>query len=112
MKDFMFIFRQPNYDYSNISPKDMQAMTEKWQAWVGGIVAQGKFASHGSRLATEGKVLKPGGVITDGPFVELRERIGGFIVVKAESLDDAITLAHGCPAIDLGGSVEVRPLYE
>ena len=87
-------------------------MTEKWQAWVGGIVAQGKFGSHGSRLAVEGKVLKPGGVITDGPFVELRERLGGFIIVKAESLDDAITLAHGCPAIDMGGSVEVRPLSE
>lgn len=112
MKDFMFLFRQPNYDYSNTSPKEMQALAEKWQAWVAGIEAQGKFGSHGARLAMEGKVLKPGGVITDGPFVELRERLGGFVVVKAESLDDAITLAHGCPAIDMGGSVEVRPLYE
>jgi len=112
MKDFMFLFRQPSFDYSNTSPKDMQALTEKWQAWVGGIVAQGKFASQGARLAMEGKVLRPGGVITDGPFVELRERLGGFVIVKAESLDDAITLAHGCPAIDMGGSVEVRPLYE
>ncbi|HEY5751467.1 MAG TPA: YciI family protein [Chryseolinea sp.] len=108
----MFLFRQPNYDYSNTSPKDMQALAEKWKAWVAGIEAQGKFGSHGARLAVEGKVLKPGGVITDGPFVELRERLGGFVVVKAESLDDAITLAHGCPAIDMGGSVEVRPLYE
>jgi hypothetical protein len=112
MKDFMFLFRQPNYDHSNTSPKEMQALAAKWQTWVAGIEAQGKFGSHGARLAMEGKVLKPGGVITDGPFVELRERLGGFVVVKAESLDDAITLAHGCPAIDMGGSVEVRPLYE
>jgi len=111
MKDFALIFRQPNYDYSTVSPKDMQAIAEKWKVWIDGIVAQGKFASHGSRLATEGKVLKPGGVVTDGPFVEIRERLGGFILVHAESLDDAITLAHGCPAIDANGSVEVRPVY-
>ena len=60
----------------------------------------------------EGKVLRAGGVITDGPFVEIKERLGSFIVVKAENIDDAITLAHGCPAIDAGGSVEVRPLFE
>lgn len=108
MKDFLLLFRQPSYDYSNATPNEMQAISKKWQDWVGGIVAQGKFADNGPRLATEGKVLKSGGVITDGPFVEIRERLGSFIVVKAESLDEAITLAHGCPALDAGGSVEVR----
>ncbi|AYV57753.1 YciI family protein [Leptospira kmetyi] len=108
MKDFLLLFRQPSYDYTNASPNEMQALSKKWQDWVSGIVAQGKFADNGPRLATEGKVLKSGGVITDGPFVEIRERLGSFIVVKAESLDEAITLAHGCPALDAGGSVEVR----
>jgi hypothetical protein len=58
-----------------------------------------------------GKVLKAGGVITDGPFVEIREMLGSFIIVKADSIEDATTLAHGCPAIDEGGSVEIRPIY-
>jgi hypothetical protein len=58
----------------------------------------------------EGKVLKPGGVITDGPFVEIRERLGSFIIVKADNLEDAATLAHGCPALDANGSVEIRPV--
>jgi len=58
-----------------------------------------------------GSVLKPGGVVTDGPFVEIREILGGFIVVKADTMDDAITLAHGCPAIDEGGSVEIRTVF-
>lgn len=111
MKDFMLLFRQPSYDYSNTSPKEMQELTQKWQDWVGGIVAQGKFSGNGQRLAIEGKVLKAGGVITDGPFVETKEILGSYIIVKAESLDDATTLAHGCPAIDNGGSVEIRPLY-
>ncbi|MFC0182702.1 Uncharacterized conserved protein [Pseudarcicella hirudinis] len=111
MKDFMLLFRQPNYDYTNTSREEMQAIGKKWQDWVGGIAAQGKLVSHGPRLALEGKVLKAGGVITDGPFVEIREMLGSFILVKADSLEDATTLAHGCPAIDADGSVEIRPLF-
>lgn len=111
MKDFMFLFRFPNLDQSKIPPAEFQALAKKWQDWAGGIAAQGRMSSGGNRLAMEGKVLKPGGVITDGPFVEIRECLGSFIVVKAESLDDATTLAHGCPALDSGGSVEIRPIY-
>jgi hypothetical protein len=111
MKDFLLLFRQPSYDYSKASTTEMQALAKKWQDWAGSISAQGKLASHGPRLALEGKVLKAGGVITDGPFVETREILGSFIVVKADSLEEATTLAHGCPALDAGGSVEVRPVF-
>jgi hypothetical protein len=108
MKDFLLLFRQPSYDYSNTPKEEMQAIAKKWKDWVGSIAAQGKLASNGPRLAMEGKVLKAGGVITDGPFVEIRERLGSFIIVKADSLDEATTLAHGCPALEVGGSVEIR----
>jgi len=110
MKDFMLLFRQPNYDHSNTPPQEYQAIAKKWQDWVGSIAAQGKLSSNGPRLAMEGKVLKAGGIITDGPFVEIRERLGSFIVVKADSLEEATTLAHGCPALDANGSVEIRPI--
>jgi hypothetical protein len=111
MKEFMLLFRQPSYDYRNTSPKEMETIAKKWQEWAGGIATQGKLASHGPRLALEGKVLKSGGVITDGPFVEIREILGSFIIIKADNLEEATTLAHGCPALDAGGSVEIRPLY-
>lgn len=111
MKEFLLLFRQPSYDYSQAEPEKMQELSNKWQAWVQGIVTQGKFGSNGVRLSMDGKVLKVGGVITDGPFVELKEKLGSFIIVNAENLDDAVTLAHGCPAIDEGGSVEIRPVY-
>jgi hypothetical protein len=111
MKEFVLLFRQPSFDFSKISPKEMGALSKKWKDWAGGIAAQGKLSSSGPRLANEGKVLKAGGVITDGPFVEIREILGSFIIVKAESLDEATTLAHGCPAIDSGGSVEIRPIF-
>jgi hypothetical protein len=111
MKDFVLLFRQPSYDYSKTTPQEMQAISKKWNDWVESIEAQGKLASHGPRLAMEGKVLRSGGVITDGPFVEIKELLGSFIIVKAENLDEATTLAHGCPALDAGGSVEIRPIY-
>jgi len=111
MKEFALLFRQPDYDYSNAGPEKMKELGKKWNDWISGIVAQGKFGGNGVRLAKEGKVLKAGGVITDGPFVEIKEKLGSFIIVKAESLDEATTLAHGCPAIDEKGSVEIRPLF-
>lgn len=112
MKDFMLLFRQPDYDHSKVSPKDIQALAKKWHDWAGGIAAQGKLASNGPRLSLEGKVLKAGGVIIEGPFVESRERLGSFIVVRAESLEEAATLAQGCPALDADGSVEIRPILQ
>ena len=111
MKDFMLLFRQPSFDYSKTSPEEMQALAKKWKDWASGIAAQGKLASNGNRLSMEGKVLKAGGIVTDGPFVEIKERLGSFIIVKAESLEEATTLAHGCPVLDANGSVEIRPIY-
>jgi len=111
MKDFALVFRQPNVDYSDISPKELESLLGKWKDWIGGISAQGKFNGQNTRLAPEGKVLKSSGVVTDGPFVEIREILGGILVVKAKDLDEATTLAHGCPVLDRGGSIEIRPIY-
>jgi hypothetical protein len=112
MKEFMLLFRQPSFDYSKATPAEMQALSKKWKDWAGTIASQGKLAGNGMRLSMEGKVLKAGGVVTDGPFVEIRERLGSYIIVKAESLEEATTLAHGCPALDANGSVEIRPIMQ
>jgi len=111
MKEFALLFRQPNFgDVDKLSPEEFKAIAKKWQDWVGNIAAQGKMAGSGLRLSLDGKVLKPGGVVTDGPFVEIKEMLGSFAVVKADSLDEATTLAHGCPALDANGSVEIREI--
>lgn len=112
MNKFLLLFRQPNYDYSGATPKEMAELTQKWMDWVAGIEKQGKLVNQGTRLNQEGKVLKPGGIITDGPFVEIRERLGSFLFVWAESLDEATTLAHGCPVLENNGSVEIRSVLE
>ena len=113
MNEYLLFFRQANYgDYQKTSKEKMETMAKKWQDWAAGISAHGKLVSYGPRLAMEGKVLKNGGTITDGPFVELREILGSFITIKANDLEEATTLAHGCPAIEEGGSVEIRPVYK
>ena len=108
MEDFVFLFRQPITD-EQLSPSDMQVIFDKWDIWFAGIAAQGKLNNMGIQLAKPGKVLRAGGIITDGPFVEIRERLNGFIVVKAENIEEAITLAHGCPILEVNGTVEIRP---
>mgnify|MGYP002398829186 CR=1 FL=1 len=106
------LFRQPATSYKKDLPNAMEALEKKWNDWAGGIASQGKLADRGIRLAHHGQVLKAGGLITDGPFVEVREILGGFMVVRAADYDEAVTLAHGCPVLENGGSVEIRPMYE
>lgn len=106
----MMLFRsEPNPDM-NPSPEEIQAEIQAWQKWIGAIAAQGKLKNPGDALGFEGKTLHADGAITDGPYAELKEIIGGFIIVTAESIDEAIQLAHGCPALSNGGKVEVRDI--
>jgi hypothetical protein len=111
MEDFVLLFRQPDTYSYNSSQSNVDAAMMRWDKWFNDLEADGKLVNDGIQLALNGKVLKAGGVVTDGPFVEIRERLNGFIVVKAKSLDDAITLAHGCPILDINGTVEVRPFF-
>jgi hypothetical protein len=109
MKEFVMLFRNAPTGANRPTPEIMQEFAKKWDNWLGGIAAQGKFIS-GSRLSHEGKILKPDNVVTDGPYAEVKEILGGFISIKAESLEDAFAMASGCPILLLGGYVEVRPV--
>ncbi len=111
MKEFMMIFRSTSNPDYNPTPEEIGESIKQWQNWIGGIAAQGKFVST-NQLGFEGKTLAPGNVITDGPYAEVKEMVGGYILVKANSLDEAVELAHGCPILNIGGKVEVRNLME
>lgn len=103
----MMIFRNDYNPSFKPSPEQMQASIKQWQDWIGGIAAQGKFIDT-NRLGFEGKTLKPNNVIADGPYAEVKEIIGGYILVKATDIDEAMKLADGCPILNIGGHVEVR----
>lgn len=92
------------------SPEQLQEYMKQYHDWVAGIVAENKFAG-GTGLSTEGKVIKYKGVVTDGPFAELKESVAGFITIRANDFDDAVRIAQGCPILmGEGNSVEVRKI--
>ena len=108
MKEFMFVFRTDYKDLPQSSPEEMKARTKKWQDWIGGIAAQNKLVQTGKRLNFDGKVVRPNGVVTDGPYTEIKESIGGYMFVQVETPEEAIELARGCPILEVGGNVEIR----
>jgi len=102
------IFRNEKSDGSKIpSEEQMQLIMSEWQSWIKGIAANGKFSGT-NRLYPEGRTLKPGNIVTDGPYAEVKEMIGGYLIVKADSLEEAVKMAESCPNIKYGGNVEVR----
>ena len=110
MKEFLLIFRSNIKSMPELSPEQMQANTKRWMDWIGGIAAQNKLSNKGNRLSDTGRVLKPDKTITDGPYAEIKESIGGYTIIKAGSYDEAVELARGCPVLSYGGNVEVREI--
>ncbi len=110
MKDFLFVFRSETSPRTNASPEQLQANMKLWMDWIGGIAAQNKLVDRGNRLENGGKVVKPGNLITDGPYSETKELIGGYTLIKADSIEEAAEMAKGCPILNFGGNVEVREI--
>lgn len=109
MNEFVLIFRNSVNEQVKPSPEQMQQVMTDWMNWMGSIAAQNKLADKGNRLSmTEGKTVMQHDVITDGPYTEIKEFINGYILVKADHLDDAVLIAKGCPILKIGGNVEVR----
>jgi hypothetical protein len=110
MKDFALIFRNEAGNEAKITPEVLTTLMADWENWVGGMAAQGKLTSPGSRLGFDGRSLKPGNVVATGPYAEIKETLRGFHIVKTDSMDEAIEIAKGCPILTIGGSVEVRDI--
>ncbi|MEI9918514.1 MAG: YciI family protein [Bacteroidota bacterium] len=112
MNDFLLIYRREANADANVqwSPERIQALMKPWQDWLGSLAAQNKLIDRGNRLAGEGNTVKPDNIITSGPYVEMKEAVGGYSIIKANDLKEASELAKGCPILAVGGSVEVRPI--
>lgn len=108
MEEFVLIMRHE--DGSKIvSPEQMQLWMKQTMDWIGGIAAQKKFTSGTGLPFEDARVVRPNNLVTNGPFGEIKETIGGFITVKADSVEEAVAFAKGCPVLQgEGNSVEVR----
>jgi hypothetical protein len=94
---------------STLSRKERQNVIDQFYAWLEQLVAEGKM-KRGQRLAYEGKTIGRQSAITDGPFGESKEVIGGYWSILANNLDEAAQIAKGNPCLDHGLFMEVRPI--
>jgi hypothetical protein len=109
MTQFTYLFR--GRQTTAVSPDQTQKQMEKWMAWFKELGAKGHLKDPGHPLEVTGKVISgTGKVVTDGPFAEAKDVVGGYIVVEANDLTQAAELSKGCPILEVGGSVEVRPI--
>ena len=93
------------------TPEKLQEIMGRFKTWMDGLYAKGIVAGTNG-LEPTGKILRePGGtVITDGPYAEAKEVVGGYILINAANLDEAVAIARGCPGLDYRLAVEVRPI--
>lgn len=107
MKDFALIYRNELSNFPSGTEEEMAAMTKRWMDWIASIANNGQLTDRGNRLEVTGRVVRSGNV-TNGPYAEIKESIGGYSIIKAATYEDAIAIAQGCPIFSVGGNVEVR----
>jgi hypothetical protein len=108
MSEFTFLYRGSD---PTASPEQMQKAMQKWIAWFKELTAKGHIKDPGHPLEKTGKVVKgQQKSVHDGPYAEAKDVVGGYTLIEAKDLAQAVELSKGCPILDVGGSVEVRPV--
>jgi hypothetical protein len=110
MSEYLYIYRGGEPDRS---PEGMQQVMQKWMVWLKGLAEKGHIKDQGQPLERGGKVVKgKSKAVTDGPFAEAKDLVGGYTLVEARDLDQAVELSKGCPILEVNGAVEVRPIMK
>jgi len=111
MSEYLFLYRTPTGD--SASPEQMQQIMQKWLAWFKDLGEKGHIKDQGQPLERSGKLVKgKQKTVTDGPFAEAKDVVGGYTLVEASNMDQAVELSKGCPIFEVDGAVEVRPVMK
>jgi hypothetical protein len=113
---FMLTLIGPEGGWEEITPEQMREEMKKWERFGQEAVEAGAFiAGDGLQPASEGKTVRGGRdeerVVTDGPFAETKEQLGGIYLIEARDLNEAIQVAARIPSARVG-SIEVRPVWD
>lgn len=107
--DFLLLFRNTDW-CALLAPDEIQEVMDRTYAWFDQLYEAG-IAKAGQPLETEGSVISHrNGSITDGPFVETKESVGGYVLITARDFEEAVSIARQNPMIPLGLMVEVRQI--
>ena len=113
MKEYLFLFRGGDGSTLQKSPEAWQAHMQKWMQWMNGLSGQGKLISAQPLDQGGRQVLGTKKVITDGPYMEGKEMVGGYLMCKADDYTEAVEISKGCPILEFeDGLVEVRQIQE
>jgi hypothetical protein len=109
MSEFVYLYRGGDRPGS---PEQMQELMRKWAGWMKELSDKGHIKDQGHPLERTGKVVTgKQKAVTDGPYAE-KDVVGGYTLVEARDLGQAVELSSGCPIFASGGLVEVRPIMK
>ena len=109
MSEFVYLYRGGRRPES---PAEGEQVMQKWVKWLGDLAAQGHLKDQGQPLEPEGKVVRARRTVTDGPYPESKDIVGGYTLIEAKDIGQAAELAGGCPIFEHDGLVEVRPVMK
>ena len=115
MSQFLYLYRMTDVArQENMgTPERAQQSMQRWMAWMQDLDKGGHLKDRGQPLERTGKVVRgQQKTVTDGPYTEAKDLVGGFTIVEAANIDQAVDLSRGCPILEGGGSVEVRPVMK
>lgn len=110
MSEFVYLYRGGTRPQS---AAEGEQVMQRWMTWLEDLAAKGHIKDRGQPLEGEGKVVRSNGsgrAVTDGPYPESKDIVGGYTLIEAKDLAEATELAGGCPILDRDGLVEVRPV--
>ena len=110
MNEFVFLYRGGE---TGRSPERAQQMMQKWMAWFKELAEKGHVKDRGQPLERSGKLVSgKRKTVTDGPFAEAKDVVGGYTLILAKDLNEATEASKGCPILEVDGQVEVRPVMK
>ncbi len=110
MSEFIYLYRGGT---RSESPAEGEVVMQKWLSWMQDLESKGHLKDRGQPLEGEGKVVRgKQRAVTDGPYPESKDIVGGYTVVEAKDIAQAAELAGGCPIFDYDGLIEVRPVMK
>ena len=108
MKEYILLFRGGVEGIVDQSPEEFTANMEQWKEWLTDLGKAGKVVAAQPLIPAGKQVVGKEKTIVDGPFAEGKEILGGYLICKAETYNEAVRVANGCPVLEIGGIVEIR----
>ncbi|MGH9665817.1 MAG: YciI family protein [Bryobacteraceae bacterium] len=110
MSEFTYLFRG---GAAPGSPEHTQQRMQKWVEWMKELGQKGQIKDPGHPLERTGKLVSgKQKTVTDGPYAETKDIVGGYMLIEARDLEHAVEISKGCPIFEAGGLVEVRPVMK